>query len=727
MPGVEVVAVGPEDGAVLRRAPADPASARLRARRLRPPARPRAAATTSSTRRRSPTSRCSRRRPLRRLRPLPAGRRLDRGLDARVLARVPRRVGGRVGWWVQRAVRAHRRIAPSASRGCTRERLRELGLPRRGDGARRPVRGPAQPRTPRSRPEPVVVFAGRHIPEKRVTALVPAVARARERMPELRGEIYGDGPERDRVLRADRASTAWTDAVEAPGFVDGRAGRRRRCARALCLVLPSRREGYGLVVVEAAALGTPSVVVQEPDNAATELVEDGENGFVAPARARRSSPRRSCSVHEAGPALCGARRRHGSRGTRRRLSLESSLEIVLRAYAALAHARRAQPAAPRSRRDGRIRALRAPARPALLEARADAQLTVFASEAALRSLGESPGAQRGARRHCLRSAEPSAASARRADAAPAGSQACGVDLLHNLFTTAPAFPGVPQVTTILDVIYKRFPETHAGLLGARACRPHLDRPPAARSASSRSPRRRRPTSSVSSAFRRARRRHVPRARAPGDAARSPSDAPARPRSRRRRRSSSPSRRSGRTRTSSGCSKRSCRCVDERPVLVVPGYSTFHEDALRERATSSGDDRIRFTGWLDDDVLDGLFRAATCFVFPSLAEGFGLPVLDALVRGTPVACSNATSLPEVAGDAALYFDPTDTERSLQRSSGFSRIRRSESACARRDRSRPEVRLGATAAADTRRLRAGDRRPRSLVCRPDAHPRHRRSRD
>jgi alpha-1,3-rhamnosyl/mannosyltransferase len=54
----------------------------------------------------------------------------------------------------------------------------------------------------------------------------------------------------------------------------------------------------------------------------------------------------------------------------------------------------------------------------------------------------------------------------------------------------------------------------------------------------------------------------------------------------------------------------------------------------------------------------LYRAASCFVFPSLAEGFGLPVLDALARGTPTACSNASSLPEVAGDAVLYFDPTD---------------------------------------------------------------------
>ena len=48
------------------------------------------------------------------------------------------------------------------------------------------------------------------------------------------------------------------------------------------------------------------------------------------------------------------------------------------------------------------------------------------------------------------------------------------------------------------------------------------------------------------------------------------------------------------------------------------------------------------------------------MFPSLAEGFGLPVLEAMIRGLPVACSNATSLPEVAGSAALYFDPLDTE-------------------------------------------------------------------
>jgi glycosyltransferase involved in cell wall biosynthesis len=97
------------------------------------------------------------------------------------------------------------------------------------------------------------------------------------------------------------------------------------------------------------------------------------------------------------------------------------------------------------------------------------------------------------------------------------------------------------------------------------------------------------------------------------------------------------------------------------LLVMPGYSTSHERELREQIDEAGiGDRTRLLGWVDDATLDGLYRAADCFVFPSLAEGFGLPVLEAMLRGTPVACSNTTSLPEVAGDAALLFDPLDIE-------------------------------------------------------------------
>lgn len=179
--------------------------------------------------------------------------------------------------------------------------------------------------------EPVVVFAGRHVPEKNPVAVVHAIAKAREAIPGLRGAIYGDGPERPKVLAAI-AEHGLADVVEAPGFVD-EAVIEDALARGLCLCLPSRREGYGLVVVETLSKGTPVVLVRGEDNAATELIEEGENGFVAA---------------DASPALLaqavGAARDGGDDLRRRtlawfvhnadRLSLESSLEAVTAAYAA---------------------------------------------------------------------------------------------------------------------------------------------------------------------------------------------------------------------------------------------------------------------------------------------------------------------------------------------------------------------------------------------------------
>jgi glycosyltransferase involved in cell wall biosynthesis len=97
--------------------------------------------------------------------------------------------------------------------------------------------------------------------------------------------------------------------------------------------------------------------------------------------------------------------------------------------------------------------------------------------------------------------------------------------------------------------------------------------------------------------------------------------------------------------------------DRRPILVLPGYPTPHEAELRARAAQlgvAGD--VRFLGWVPPEELEGLYAAAACFVFPSLYEGFGLPVLEAMARGVPVACSDRASLAEVAGDAALLFDP-----------------------------------------------------------------------
>ncbi|MTD46219.1 glycosyltransferase [Conexibacter sp. W3-3-2] len=100
-------------------------------------------------------------------------------------------------------------------------------------------------------------------------------------------------------------------------------------------------------------------------------------------------------------------------------------------------------------------------------------------------------------------------------------------------------------------------------------------------------------------------------------------------------------------------------LDAPAQLVLPGSPNAYEASLRDLAIARGvADRVRFIGWVDDDDLEALYGSARCLVFPSLMEGFGLPLLEAMARDVPVACSNVSALPEVAGDAALLFDPHD---------------------------------------------------------------------
>ena len=97
-----------------------------------------------------------------------------------------------------------------------------------------------------------------------------------------------------------------------------------------------------------------------------------------------------------------------------------------------------------------------------------------------------------------------------------------------------------------------------------------------------------------------------------------------------------------------------------PPLVIAGAwdSRYQESALFVQQLRLAN-RVRFLGPIADADLPGLYAGALAFIFPSLYEGFGLPVLEAMACGTPVACSNASSLPEVAGEAALFFDPYDS--------------------------------------------------------------------
>ena len=234
----------------------------------------------------------------------------------------------------------------------------------------------------------------------------------------------------------------------------------------------------------------------------------------------------------------------------------------------------------------------------------------------------------------------------------------GCDLVHSLGSTGPARGGFRRVVTIHDLIYKHFPEAHFGLraMGMKALVPLAAR---------RSDR-------VIADSQATRDDIVELLRIPADrvdvvplAARPPRSAPE-PEADLRARLKLGDRPLVVSTSAKRPHKNLMRLLQAhalmpapRPLLVLPGYVTDYEAELRAEAARLGiTNDVLFLGWMEDAALEGLLAAAVCVAFPSLYEGFGLPVLEAMMRGVPVVCSARSSLAEVAGDAALLADPED---------------------------------------------------------------------
>ena len=101
------------------------------------------------------------------------------------------------------------------------------------------------------------------------------------------------------------------------------------------------------------------------------------------------------------------------------------------------------------------------------------------------------------------------------------------------------------------------------------------------------------------------------------------------------------------------------------LVVVGKKGWLWEEIIQAPEKYNVVERVKFLDFVSDEDLPGLYKNATCFVLPSLYEGFGLPVLEAMKQGCPVLISNVSSLPEVGGDAALYFNPNDSDDIAQK--------------------------------------------------------------
>lgn len=243
---------------------------------------------------------------------------------------------GIVGWTVQRLCARVPQLAYAFS-DLHRKRAKEIGVSGEitlltGEYGG----GEHESRVSASRPA-TIVYAGRFIPEKRLALLVDALALLMREESELRAILYGQGPDFDGI-KARVAALGLSSRIELPGFVSAEEIDDAMCVAA-AIVQPSAREGYGMIVVEASARGVPVVVVAGDDNAATELVDDGRNGFTVAAAEPTllAAAIRSCIA--GGDALRAATRQWYL-ANENRLSLSHSLECVVANYNATGGRRR---------------------------------------------------------------------------------------------------------------------------------------------------------------------------------------------------------------------------------------------------------------------------------------------------------------------------------------------------------------------------------------------------